>query len=175
MTSSPLGMILPETVRDTDFEHNLAAGPFIHNINVTWGDCDPAQIAYTGNIPSWGLDAIEKWYKACTGHDWYGLNLDLCISTPFVHLSCDFKSPITPREDLSCHVYITRMGNASLAHYVEGRQGDRLCFTGNYICAFANAREMKTIRIPDRIRGNIERFADHQGRDWERASRSSKG
>jgi len=174
MSSATLGMSLPETVRDVDFEHNMPVGPFIHDIDIKWGDCDPAQIAYTGNIPSWGLAAIEQWYKACTGHDWYGFNMDLGISTPFVHLDCDFTSPITPRAVLSCHVYVTRIGNASLAHYVEGMQDDRLCFTGNYVCAFADARKMKTIPIPNRIRSNIERYADQQRRPWERASRSSK-
>ena len=34
--------------------------PLRYSIDVGWGYCDPAQIAYTGRIPEWGLKAIEN-------------------------------------------------------------------------------------------------------------------
>ncbi len=45
--------------KDFGFHHDLAPGPFCHVIDVGWGDTDPAQIAYTSNIPAWALRAIE--------------------------------------------------------------------------------------------------------------------
>ena len=50
--------------------------PFRHSIRVRWGDCDPAKIAYTPNIPAWAIQAIEEWWKHHAGVDWYEINLD---------------------------------------------------------------------------------------------------
>ena len=37
-----------------------------HVIRVTWGDCDPARIAYTGRLPVFALEAIDAgvWGRA---------------------------------------------------------------------------------------------------------------
>ena len=71
---------------------------FVHEINVTWGDCDPAQIAYTARLPYFALDAINAWWEAhFDGDGWFQLQIDRNIGTPFVNLSMDFRSPVTPR------------------------------------------------------------------------------
>jgi 4-hydroxybenzoyl-CoA thioesterase len=36
-----------------------AHAPFVHRIRVRWADCDPASIAYTGQLPRFALEAIE--------------------------------------------------------------------------------------------------------------------
>ena len=33
---------------------------FVHPVNVTWADCDPAKIAYTARLPYFALDAINR-------------------------------------------------------------------------------------------------------------------
>lgn len=50
--------------KDFGFHHD-PPGPYRHVIDVGWGDTDPAQIAYTSNIPDWALRSIEAWFKAC--------------------------------------------------------------------------------------------------------------
>jgi len=144
--------------RDIDVAPPTPPAPFRYERPVSWGDCDPAQIAYTGNVPGWCLEAIEGWYKACLGVNWYEINLDHGFGTPFVHLENDFKSPITARDPLTMIVRVTRLGGTSIAHHIDAYQGERLCFTGDYASAFVAATEMKPIRIPDRMRAAIERF-----------------
>ena len=71
---------------------------FIHEIRVGWGDCDPARIAYTGRLPAFALEAIDAWWEHQLGGDgWYQMELDRGTGTPFVHMSIDFRSPVTPR------------------------------------------------------------------------------
>ena len=79
------------------------SGVFTHAIKVRWADCDPARIAYTGRIPNFALEAIEEWWGSQIGMDWYHGNIDRDIGTPFVHLSVDFRSPVTPRHATTCH------------------------------------------------------------------------
>ena len=141
----------------------MEAAPLVHRITVGWGDCDPAQIAYTANIPAWGLRAIEAWYKHCLGLNWYEINLDHGLGTPFVSLAFDFVSPVTPRAELEVAVYISRLGRSSISHQVSAGQEGRLCFTGRTTAAFVGANEMKAVAIPDNMRRSIESYIARQG------------
>lgn len=128
-----------------------------HEINVTWADCDPAKIAYTARIPWWALDAINAWWEAHLGGDgWYQLNLDRDLGTPFVHMSLDFRAPITPRHRLICKVAPTRLGNSSITFRVEGWQDGILCFEGSFVCVFVIASAFEPLSAPSDIRAVVE-------------------
>ncbi|MEZ5714847.1 MAG: thioesterase family protein [Paracoccaceae bacterium] len=129
-----------------------------HEIRVTWGDCDPARIAYTARIPWWALDAINAWWEEHLGGDgWYQMELDRNVGTPFVHMSLDFRSPVTPRHRLICKVGPTRLGNASIEFRVEGWQDGTLCFEGRFVCVFIVANEFRPQTAPVDIRAVVER------------------
>jgi acyl-CoA thioesterase FadM len=123
--------------------------PFVHRIQVRWGDCDPANIAYTGRIPGWALEAIEAWWEHHTGLDWYRINLDRKIGTPFVHMSMDFRSPVTPRHPLECEVTLKKLGNRSVTHAVRAFQAGMLCFEGEFVAVFVEGTLMKPRALPD--------------------------
>jgi len=131
--------------------------PFVHRIRVRWSDCDPAAIAYTGRIPAWALEAIEAWWEHHTGLDWYRINLDRKIGTPFVHMAMDFRSPVTPRHPLECEVTLKKLGNHSIAHAVRAFQGGVLCFEGEFVAAFVDDGAMKPRTLPDDLRTAIAR------------------
>lgn len=128
-----------------------------HEINVTWADCDPAMIAYTGRIPNFALDAINGWWERHLGGDgWYQMELDRKIGTPFVHLSLDFVSPVTPRHQLVCEVWPVRLGETSIAFRVNGFQDGKLCFKGRFVCVFIVPGIFKGTQPPRDIRDIVE-------------------
>lgn len=131
--------------------------PFLHEIRVTWADCDPAKIAYTGRIPNWALDAINAWWEAHLGGGWFQMELDHGFGTPFVHMSMDFTSPITPRHRLICEVGPVRLGTKSIEFKVDGAQDGIQCFTGRFVCVFTVAESLRTQPPPPDIRALIEK------------------
>ncbi len=126
--------------------------PFVHRCRVTWADCDVAQIAYTGRLPNFALDAIDAFWDATVGVDWYRMNLDYGIGTPFVRLAMDLHSPVTPRAPLDCAVAVARLGRSSIGFQVLGRQRERHCFTGDFVCVFVDATSFEKLEIPPAIR-----------------------
>ena len=131
--------------------------PFLHEIRVTWGDCDPAKIAYTARLPWFALDAINAWWEAHLGGDgWFQMELDRNLGTPFVHMSLDFRAPVTPRHRLICEVWPHRLGNASITFRVDGRQAGLLCFEGTFTSVFTIADQFKSQPAPPDIRKMIE-------------------
>ena len=103
-------------------------GVFSYRIRVGWGDCDPAQIAYTARLPDFGLQTIDAWWEALMGYGWYEMNRDKGFGTPFVHLSCDFRAPVTPRHPLICKLKPVKLGTRSLEFDFAGF---RKQFAGN--------------------------------------------
>lgn len=125
---------------------------FEHEIRVTWGDCDPANIAYTGRLPWFALDAINAWWEHHLGDDWYRMENDRNMGTPFVHMSMDFRSPVTPRHRLKMKVWPTKLGETSIAFHVEARQDGVLSFEGDFVCVFTVANEFRKSPPPQEVR-----------------------
>lgn len=135
----------------------MTTSPFVHEIRVTWGDCDPAQIAYTARLPWFALDAINAWWEEhFDGEGWFQMEIDRNMGTPFVNLSMDFRSPVTPRHRLMCETYPTRLGDKSITFGMKAYQNDVLCFTGSFTCVFTQADVFKSMSAPDRIRAVVE-------------------
>jgi acyl-CoA thioesterase FadM len=136
---------------------DVAARLFVHEIRVSWGDCDPAKIAYTARIPAFALDAINAWWEHyLDGDGWYQLNLDRNVGTPFVHMSLDFRATITPRHRLMCEVWPSRLGTSSIEFRVNGYQNDVLCFEGKFVNVFIIADAFKSQPAPPDLRKIIE-------------------
>lgn len=132
--------------------------PYEHVIRVAWGDCDPANIVYTGRIPWFALDAINAWWEHHTGSGWYQFELDRDMGTPFVSMKLDFRSPITPRHRLICKVWPNRLGTTSVGFRVLGFQDDTLCFEGEFVSVFTQASAFTKAPPPDDIRQIVERY-----------------
>ncbi len=135
--------------------------PFVYRRPIRWADTDAAAIAYTARIPEFCMEALEAWFRERLGIGWYEMNRDLGIGTPFVHLSVDFRAPLTPRDGLAIRVLVRRVGGASVRFALEGRiaEGGRLAFEGNFVCSFVEAAAMKPIPIPEAYRPALEREA----------------
>lgn len=133
------------------------AAAFEHPINVTWGDCDPAKIAYTARLPDFALQAINAWWEAhFDGDGWYQMELDHNVGTPFVKMEMTFANPVTPRHMLMCETYPTRLGTKSISFTVRGRQDGVLCFKGSFTCVFTIADVFESQPAPARMRAVIE-------------------
>jgi acyl-CoA thioesterase FadM len=149
--------------------------PFVHRRAITWGDTDTAGIAYTARIPEYGLEAIEAWFRERIHLDWYAIARDQGLGTPFVHLSFDFRSPLTPRHMLATEVRLARLGGSSMTFDLLGRtepghaaaapDGDRrVAFTGRLVSCFVRvvngateARAgMMPVMVPEAFRAALQ-------------------
>ena len=126
--------------------------PFVHTIRVGWADCDPALIAFTGRIPYFALESMDAWWEHFVGVNWFELNLDRNIGTPFVHMSIDFHAPVTPRHKLQCQVKLLKIGKSSLRFSVRGSQDGVICFEGEFVTVTVVAKTMQSRPSPPELR-----------------------
>lgn len=135
--------------------------PFVYRRPIGWGDTDAARIVYTGRFADFALEAIEGWFRDRLGTDWYRLNVDERIGSPFVHLSLDFERPVTPRDAVDVTVLLRKAGRSSLTFAFAGASatGAKRLFHGKGVCVFVDTRTMKSTPVPDRYRPAVEREA----------------
>ena len=134
----------------------MSAEPFIYEIWVRWPDCDPARIAYTGRLPAMALEAIEAWWKAKLGMDWYEMVVDRDFGLPFVHMSSDFRAPVTPRHKLILEVRLLSVGRSSVRFGIRALQNGVLCFEGEFVEAAVAAAAHEKILLPAEMRAALE-------------------
>jgi len=124
---------------------------------IRWGDTDAAGIVFTAHYFDMCMEAIEAWFKQVIGEDWYTMNLESNIGTPFVHSELDFSSPMTPKDVLSIIVEVHRIGNSSLGFSVKGEksESEKSVFNGKFTCCFCNMDNFQPIEIPEMIKTKI--------------------
>lgn len=132
--------------------------PFVRSFPIGWGDLDSAQIAYTGRLPDFAVRSVEGCIGAILGGNFHALHVSNGLDTPFVHLSADFVSPVTPAADLDCTVHVERVGTSSIACLVAGRQAGRLCFVMRTVNVLLDATVFRPAPIPPNVRATIEAY-----------------
>ena len=83
------------------------------------------------------------------------LNVDEDIGKPFVHLSIDFRKPVTPHHPLKCHVRLIRLGESSVRFSIEGKQDGALCFDGEFVEVFVGAAAHVKRGIPGEFQSRL--------------------
>ena len=145
--------------KPTETPDDSAGAPFVYRREIFWGDTDTALIVYTGRFVDYALEAIESWYRVHLDTDWYRLNVDRKIGTPFVHVEMDFVSPLTPKDRLAVEVRVDHMGTSSLGFRVLGYANEeRLSFRGHMVCAFIDIATKSKIPIPEAFRDRIAAY-----------------
>jgi 4-hydroxybenzoyl-CoA thioesterase len=124
-------------------ETRAPSHPFIYRVVPVWSDMDPARIVYTGRYTDYGLRAIDAWLKDRTGADFYTINFDWGIGTPFVHTECDIKASLTTRDAALLAVRVEKIGTTSLAFRVDGviEASGVACMSGRFVCVCVDGRE----------------------------------
>ncbi len=127
----------------------------MHTRRVRFADTDAAGIAWTGRIVEFALDAIDSWFRARLDTDWYELNIDQDVGTPFVRVAVEFRSPLTPRDTLGTEVRVAMIGRSSLTFAIAGRVGERLIYEGELTCVFVTRSTGRSIPIPEVYRAKL--------------------
>ena len=141
------------------------AREFLWTRRVAFGDCDPAQIAYTGRLVDYALEALEAfWDDLLEGGGWYEMAVVTGQGMPFVRLEFEFLSPVTPRQPVVLRVTPEAVGRSSVTMQVEARHGAALAFRARFVSVFVSRESgMSPVRIPDDVRAKLATFDGGSG------------
>lgn len=100
------------------------------SVRVSFGDCDPAGIAYYPNILSWLDRAFHDWLWAFGGHDVLCRTLD-AVGIGLMDVSAKFVRPIRNGDDLTVDLVVERWHERAVALAYEVRSDGQLMASGS--------------------------------------------
>ncbi len=123
--------------------------PFVHTRRIMFGDTDAARVVYTPRFLHFVVEALDGWFDERLGVNWYDMNVDQNIGTPFVRSEIDYRSALTPRDTLASTVRLIKRGGSSLHFSVVGCVGERLVYEAKLIVAVARTDMFRPSRPPE--------------------------
>lgn len=134
----------------------------IHHVNVEFGDCDPAQIAYFPNFFRWYDAASRHFFESCGVPPWRELEKTVgIIGTPVVDAHSRFVRPTSYGDRIEVHTSVEEWREKSFVMRYELRRGKDLLAEGRDTRIFAirhpeDPSRIKAIPIPQDIRRMCE-------------------
>lgn len=160
MADGTVERFVPGPPRDIPEARPAPEAPVAMSFEIAWGDLDSAQIVYTGRLPEFAIRAVEKWFQATLGADFYHLNRSFGIDTPFGRLEMDFLSPVLPAGPLVCTVYVERLGRASVSNLILAHQDGRLCFVARTVSVFVDQRIFKATPMTPNVHASFAAYVE---------------
>lgn len=115
----------------------------VHEVEVTFGDCDPAGIVFFPNFSRWMDTSSLNFFMKCGILPWRELvKTRGIIGTPLLEIHTQFLKTATYGQTLHIHTSVTEWRNKVFIHNHQVRRGDDLICQGTETRAFC-------VRHPD--------------------------
>jgi 4-hydroxybenzoyl-CoA thioesterase len=130
----------------------------IFPINVEFGDCDPAQIAYFPNFFRWYDASSRNFFVACGVPLWRDLEKTTgIIGTPVIEISSRFIRPTTYGDALEVHSTIIEWNAKTFVMQHQLKHNGELVAEARDVRAFVirhpdDSTRIKAIPIPEDIK-----------------------
>ena len=131
-------------------------GPFVHNLRVRYGECDPQGIVFNANYLLYCDVAFTELWREAVG-PWQEMverGFDAVVAD--AHLS--FRAPARYDDELALVARIARLGNTAITTEIDVcRDGEVLVATRlRHVCVSTDT--WNKVELPQWIRAGLERF-----------------
>jgi 4-hydroxybenzoyl-CoA thioesterase/acyl-CoA thioester hydrolase len=135
-------------------------GPAVWRMPVTirFGHCDPAGIVYTPAYFDLFNVAVEEWWSAGLGLDYYAAIRDRKLGVGYGHASADFLAPSFMGDVLEIAIVVAAIGRASLTLTMHGMKDGAEAVRGRLIVVTTSLVEHRAVPIPADIREALEAY-----------------
>jgi 4-hydroxybenzoyl-CoA thioesterase len=130
----------------------------IYEVDVLFGDCDPAGIVFFPNFSKWMDASSLNFFMKCGVPPWRELvKTTGIIGTPLLEIHTKFIKPATYGETIQIHTTVKEWGEKIFRHQHLVKRGDTLLCEGTETRAFCirlpeNPDRIKAIPIPADIK-----------------------
>jgi acyl-CoA thioester hydrolase len=138
--------------------------PFVHELRVRYGECDPQGIVFNANYLLYFDVAFTELWRAAIG-PWQDM-VDRGLDAVVADASISFRAPARFDDELELRAQVTRIGTTAITTQIDVLRDRDVLVSGTlrHVCV-ATDTWAKT-ELPDWIRDGLRRFA---AADAERA------
>jgi len=130
----------------------------IYEVDVMFGDCDPAGIVFFPNFSKWMDASSLNFFVSCGVLPWRELvKTRGIIGTPLLEIHTRFMRPATYGERLQIHTSVQEWRDKVFVHQHVVKRGDTVLCEGQETRAFCirhpeDSTRIKAIPVPEDIR-----------------------
>ena len=125
------------------------------SVNVTWGDCDPADIVYFPNFNKWMDSSSQSFFLQCGVPRWRELeNTRGIVGTPLLEINCKFYKPATYGDTIEVATCVEEWRPKVFIQHHQIFRGDLLLCEGRETRAFVQRVDgrLKAIPVPEDLK-----------------------
>jgi acyl-CoA thioester hydrolase len=123
------------------------AEPFVHRIEVRYGECDMQGVVFNAHYHAYCDDAVEHWFKHLGMRELSG-DWDFMLKKSTIEWSSAARYGDTL--DIACR--IGTIGNTSFTVVMDGGVGERPVCRVEIVYVGVRKGTVETIRVPDDVR-----------------------
>jgi len=131
--------------------------PYIHELRVRYGECDPQGIVFNANYLLYFDVAFTEMWRAAIGpwQDMPARGYDAVVGE--AHL--EFLSPARFDDVIECSVQIERLGSSGITTRIDVSRTGELLLSGRLRHVVVATDSWRKTAMPDWIRDGLRRFA----------------
>ena len=131
--------------------------PFVHELRVRYGECDPQGIVFNANYLLYFDVAFTELWRAAVGpwQEMVGRGIDAVVAETNIR----FLAPARFDDELRLRAHVVRLGATAVTTEIDVLRGEELLVQGwlRHVCV-DTAGWSKT-ELPDWVRSGLRRFA----------------
>lgn len=129
------------------------------DLQVDFGDCDPAGIVFYPNFYRWFDRATHQMFRE-VGYTFYGLKQQGLIAWPLVDTGARFLQPVTAGEHISIHSFVSQWSRKSFRISHQIKRSDELLVDGFEVRILGasvegHAHRLRAVEIPLEMRAAL--------------------
>ncbi len=131
--------------------------PFVHNLRVRYGECDPQGIVFNANYLLYFDVAFTELWRAAVG-PWTGmaeLGVDAVVAEAGVH----FRAPARFDDELALRCQIARLGRTAVTTAIDVLRGEQVLVQGRLRHVCVSTESWRKTPWPEPIRAGLAPFA----------------
>jgi len=131
--------------------------PFVHELRVRYGECDPQGIVFNANYLLYFDVAFTELWRAAIG-PWQEM-VERGIDAVVAETNIRFRAPARFDDELRLKAQVARLGATAITTEIDVLRGDELLVEGwlRHVCV--DTHGWKKTELPDWVRSGLRRFA----------------
>jgi acyl-CoA thioester hydrolase len=132
--------------------------PFVHELRVRYGECDPQGIVFNANYLLYFDVAFTELWRAAVGpwQDMVAQGIDAVVA----EANLTFRAPARFDDELELQAHITQLGRTAITTHIDVVRAEELLVAGQlrHVCVATDT--WRKTDLPEWIRRGLGRFAN---------------
>jgi acyl-CoA thioester hydrolase len=132
------------------------ATPFVHELRVRYGECDPQGIVFNANYLLYLDVAFTELWRAAVG-PWQEM-VERGVDAVVAEANLEFRAPARFDDELELRAQIASLGNSAITTEIDVVRAGELLVAGRLRHVCVSTDTWRKSELPEWVRGGLEAF-----------------